>query len=297
MQPQDTTKVPTGLNLYNIAAHRAAKEVIYAYSTSFGLATRLLDKKLRPSVENIYALVRVADEIVDGSAHQAAEISPDLNPEEELAKFEQETYRAMQLGYSTNLIIHAFALTAREVGIQKDIVAPFFYSMRQDLNQKAHTQESFDTYVYGSAEVVGLMCLAVFVHGKSYSLEEKQKLVQGARALGSAFQKVNFLRDLEADFKRLDRSYFPDVNVNNFDEETKKRLVQDIDQDLMISAASLGLLPSSAKRAVTAAQLLFQELNQKIGTTSAQDLINTRISVNNLKKLALLIKAIMGAKP
>jgi phytoene/squalene synthetase len=121
--------------------------------------------------------------------------------------------------------------------------------------------------------------------------------VQGARALGSAFQKVNFLRDLEADFKRLDRSYFPDVNVNNFDEETKKRLVQNIDQDLKASAASLGLLPSSAKRAVTAAQLLFQELNQKIGTTSAQDLINTRISVNNLKKLALLFKAIMGAKP
>ena len=297
MESEDTTKVPTGLNLYNIAAHRAAKEVIYSYSTSFGLATRLLGRDLRPSVENIYALVRVADEIVDGSAHQAAQLSPEINPEEELNKFEQETYRAMQLGYSTNLIIHAFALTAREVGIQKDIVEPFFDSMRQDLNEKAHNQASFDSYVYGSAEVVGLMCLAVFVQGKNYSVEEKQKLVQGARALGSAFQKVNFLRDLQADFKRLGRSYFPGVNVANFDEETKKRLVADIDQDLKTSAASLGLLAKSARRAVTAAQLLFQELNQKIGTTSAQDLINTRISVSNLKKLALVIRAIMGARP
>lgn len=297
MEPQDTTKVPTGLNLYNIAAHRAAKEVIYSYSTSFGLATRLLDKKIRPSVENIYGLVRVADEIVDGSAHQAAELAPELNPEEELNKFEQETYRAMQLGYSTNLIIHAFAITARQAGIQKDIVEPFFYSMRQDLNQKAHTRESFDTYVYGSAEVVGLMCLAVFVKGRDYSMEEKQTLVRGARALGSAFQKVNFLRDLEADFKKLGRSYFPGVSVNSFDEATKQRLVADIDTDLRVSAASLGLLPSSARRAVTAAQLLFQELNQKIGTTSAQDLINTRISVNNFKKLALLFKAIIGVKP
>jgi phytoene/squalene synthetase len=297
VESQDTTKIPTGLTLYSQAAHRASKEVIYSYSTSFGMATRLLSKDIRHHVENIYALVRVADEIVDGSAADAAVSSPELDPEAELNSFEQETYRAMRLGFSTNLIIHAFAVTAREVGISKDIVEPFFYSMRQDLNETQHTQETFDTYVYGSAEVVGLMCLAAFVHGGSYSKEEKITLVKGARALGSAFQKVNFLRDLSADFKRLGRSYFPNVTVSNFDEQTKDRLVKDINQDLKLSALSLPLLPKSARAAVTAAQLLFTELNHKIGNTEATKLIETRISVGNFKKLSLVIKSFLGAKP
>ncbi len=297
MESQDTTKVPTGLALYSLAAHRASKEVIYSYSTSFGMATRLLAKDVRHHVENIYALVRVADEIVDGSAAEAQAKGAELDPESELNAFEQETYRAMQLGFSTNLIIHAFAITAREVGISKDIVEPFFYSMRQDLTEKEHDQASFDTYVYGSAEVVGLMCLAAFVHGGSYTKEEKVALVKGARALGSAFQKVNFLRDLSADFKRLGRSYFPNVNVSNFDEQTKARLVADINEDLKVSAQSLPLLPRSARAAVTAAQLLFTELNQTIGNTEAKKLIETRISVGNAKKLWLLAKSFLGAKP
>ncbi len=297
MESQDTTKVPTGLTLYSIAAHRASKEVIYSYSTSFGMATRLLSKDVRHHVENIYALVRVADEIVDGSAAEAKAKGAELDPEAELNAFEQETYRAMQLGFSTNLIIHAFAVTAREVGISKDIVEPFFYSMRQDLTETEHDQKSFDTYVYGSAEVVGLMCLAAFVHGGSYTKDEKVALVKGARALGSAFQKVNFLRDLSADFKRLGRSYFPNVNVSNFDEETKARLVKDINADLAISAQSLPLLPMSARPAVTAAQLLFTELNSKIGNTEAKKLIETRISVGNFRKLWLLAISFLGAKP
>ena len=297
MESQDTTKVPTGLALYSQAAHRASKEVIYSYSTSFGMATRLLSKDVRHHVENIYALVRVADEIVDGSAAEAQALGAQLDPEAELNAFEQETYRAMQLGFSTNLIIHAFAVTAREVGISKDIVEPFFYSMRQDLTETEHDQASFDKYVYGSAEVVGLMCLAAFVHGGSYTKDEKVALVKGARALGSAFQKVNFLRDLNADFKRLGRSYFPNVNVSNFDEATKDRLVADINQDLKVSALSLPLLPRSARAAVTAAQLLFAELNQAIGNTEAKKLIETRISVGNAKKLWLLAKSFLGAKP
>ena len=297
MESQDTTKVPTGLALYSQAAHRASKEVIYSYSTSFGMATRLLSKDVRHHVENIYALVRVADEIVDGSAAEAQALGAQLDPESELNAFEQETYRAMQLGFSTNLIIHAFAVTAREVGISKDIVEPFFYSMRQDLTETEHDQASFDKYVYGSAEVVGLMCLAAFVHGGSYTKDEKVALVKGARALGSAFQKVNFLRDLNADFKRLGRSYFPNVNVSNFDEATKDRLVADINQDLKVSALSLPLLPRSARAAVTAAQLLFAELNQAIGNTEAKKLIETRISVGNAKKLWLLAKSFLGAKP
>jgi phytoene/squalene synthetase len=293
---QDTTKVPTGLSLYTMAAQRAAREVIYSYSTSFGLATRLLGKNFQGHVENIYALVRVADEIVDGSAAQARELSKQVDPEQLLAEFEAETYRAMATGYSTNLIIHAFAQTARAVGIAKDIVEPFFYSMRQDLTEKEHDQASFEKYVYGSAEVVGLMCLQVFMSENKYTDDEKLRLTKGARALGSAFQKVNFLRDLAADFKRLGRSYFPGVDVNNFNEETKQRLVADIDKDLRVSAESLPLLPSSARRAVAAAQLLFTQLNRQISRTSAQELINRRISVGAPQKLALLIKAVMGVK-
>lgn len=279
-----------------MAAQRAAREVIYSYSTSFGLATRLLGKNFQGHVENIYALVRVADEIVDGSAAQARELSKQVDPEQLLAEFETETYRAMETGYSTNLIIHAFAQTARAVGIEKLIVEPFFYSMRQDLTEKEHDQASFEKYVYGSAEVVGLMCLQVFISGNQYTADEKLKLTKGARALGSAFQKVNFLRDLAADFKRLGRSYFPGVDVNNFNEETKQRLVADIDKDLRVSAESLPLLPSSARRAVAAAQLLFTKLNSQIGKTSAQELINRRISVGALQKIALLIRAVMGVK-
>ncbi len=233
---------------------------------------------------------------MDGSAAQARELSKQVDPEQLLAEFEAETYRAMETGYSTNLIIHAFAQTARAVGIAKDIVEPFFYSMRQDLTEKEHDQASFEKYVYGSAEVVGLMCLQVFMSGNQYTADEKLKLTKGARALGSAFQKVNFLRDLAADFKRLGRSYFPGVDVNNFNEETKQRLVADIDTDLRVSADSLPLLPSSARRAVAAAQLLFTQLNRQISKTSAQELINRRISVGAFQKIALLIRAVMGVK-
>ena len=293
MDRTDTTSVPTGIKLYTLAAHRASKEVIYSYSTSFGAATKLLPKNLRHHIENVYAMVRVADEIVDGSALEAGV----KDPEAELNAFEAETYKAMATGFSTNPILHSFAISAREVGISKDIVEPFFYSMRQDLTETEHTQASFEKYVYGSAEVVGLMCLAAFVQGQSYTQEQKKQLVLGARALGSAFQKVNFLRDLQADFKRLGRSYFPGVNVGSFDEATKQRLVADIDKDLAVSSAALPLLPRSARVAVTAAQMLFAELNRKIGNTSAEDLINTRISVSNFSKLGLVLRAYLGAKP
>jgi phytoene/squalene synthetase len=168
--------------------------------------------------------------------------------------------------------------------------------MRQDLSETVHTKESFEKYVYGSAEVVGLMCLAVFMAKGTYSPQEKDTLVRGARALGSAFQKVNFLRDLAADFKSLGRSYFPGVSVESFDEATKMSLVRDIDSDLAVSSASLNLLPSPAKRAVAAAQLLFESLNRQIEKTPASQLISRRVSVGRLQKLLLLAKAVLGAR-
>lgn len=294
MTRDDTTHQPTGLELYTLAAEKSAREVIYAYSTSFGLATKLISKPVRRHIENIYAMVRVADEIVDGSAAEAGRKSMLVDPATEIAEFEKETYRAMLSGYSTNLVLHAFATSAREVQIGKEIVEPFFDSMKADLTAREHDLDSFQKYVYGSAEVVGLMCLQAFLHGGDYSAQDRNTMYLGARALGSAFQKVNFLRDLSADFQKLGRSYFPEVNVASFDEATKHRLVADIAEDIAVARAAIVLLPRSAARAVAAATGLFSKLNSKIGNTAATKLIDTRISVPNWQKLVILVKSYLG---
>jgi phytoene/squalene synthetase len=291
----DTTKQPTGLDLYSQAAQKSAREVIYSYSTSFGMATRLIEPAIRKHIESIYAMVRVADEIVDGSAAEAATVESKLDPEREIENFEKECYQAMQLGYSTNLVLHAFGITAREVGIKKDIVKPFFDSMKMDLTDTEHDEQSFKKYVYGSAEVVGLMCLRAFIYDRKYTSEQLQIMNEGALALGSAFQKVNFLRDLSADFSKLGRSYFPNVNVGNFDEATKKRLVADIESELDKARNAIPLLPKTAARAVKAACELFGSLNKKIAKTDSSELINTRISVANGKKFLILAKSYLGA--
>ena len=282
----------TGLSLYTEAAQRASAEVIDTYSTSFGWASKLLGKAEQQPVRNIYALVRVADEIVDGAADEAHD-----DPAKLLDELEAETYRALDSGFSTNLVVHAFAHTAREVGIKRDIIEPFFHSMRMDLTEREHDQKSFDTYVYGSAEVVGLMCLKVFMVGRDYSKDERVTLIAGARALGAAFQKVNFLRDLSADFKKLGRSYFPGVNVATFDAATQARLIDDIEADLATSAKTLPLLPSGSRKAVAAAQMFFDALNERIRNTPAEVLIETRISVPNSQKLVILAKALSGVVP
>jgi phytoene/squalene synthetase len=214
-----------------------------------------------------------------------------------LDELEAETYRALASGFSTNLVVHAFAHTAREAGIKRDIIEPFFHSMRMDLTEREHDQKGFDTYVYGSAEVVGLMCLKVFMVGRDYTKEERVTLIAGARALGAAFQKVNFLRDLAADFKKLGRSYFPGVNVSSFDAATQIRLIEDIENDLAVSAQTLPLLPTGSRKAVAAAQMFFQALNERIRNTPAEVLIETRISVPNSQKLVILAKALLGVIP
>jgi len=281
---------------YTMAAIRASREVIASYSTSFGWATKLLKQPIRTQVQNIYGLVRVADEIVDGAA--AGALGDDrLEATSQLDKLEQETYKAMQLGFSTNLIVHAFAVTARETDLDRKHLEAFYHSMRMDLNKTRYDHKSFSTYVYGSAEVIGLMCLQTFIHDKELSLEQRETLRKGAQALGAAFQKVNFLRDLASDFEQLGRSYFPLVNVNTFNEETKVALVQDINNDLAVSAQSIKLIPKSARKAVISAQLLFTELNNKISATPAEELIRTRIRVSNLRKLVIILKALIGVTP
>lgn len=283
------------LALYNKVAERSASLVIRDYSTSFGMASRILSAGSRQHIDNVYALVRLADEVVDGVAVEAGLTSTAAG--DQLDALEVDTYSAMETGYSTNLIVHAFAKTAREVNIQRDIVQPFFTSMRMDLTDRVYSKESFDTYVYGSAEVVGLMCLAVFVRDDKPDAETARTLYNGARALGAAFQKVNFLRDLAADVDELGRSYFPGVTIATFSEEDKHRLCDDIADDLDAAARTIPLLPRDAARAVGLAHGLFARLNSRIRETPADVLKSTRIRVNDLEKLLIAARVfVRGGK-
>ena len=281
------------MSLYDSVAQQTASIVIRRYSTSFGLASRLLGPGVRQHVENIYALVRVADEIVDGSGTQAG--LDLLATGQALNALEAETGLAIELGFSSNLVVHAFALTARQTGFGSELTAPFFESMRTDLTETEHDQESFDRYVYGSAEVVGLMCLRAFVLNER--VDDLPALEDAARALGAAVQKVNFLRDLKADFDALGRSYFPGVSVESFDENDKNRLLDDIDADLATSASVLAQLPRSSRRAVALAQSLFAELSRRLRATPAAQLRSTRVRVPNPVKARLALGAASGRLP
>jgi len=279
------------LALYGAVAEEAATLVIRRYSTSFGLASRLLGPSVRQPVQNIYALVRVADEIVDGGAEEAG-----LDPATAgrlLDELEHDTERAMQQGYSSNLVVHAFAATARAGGFGAELTRPFFASMRMDLSATEHDQASFERYIYGSAEVVGLMCLRIFVRDtdRSYSDEQLATLETGARALGSAFQKVNFLRDLAADLTALGRSYFPGIDAAALTDAQKNELLDDIDRELGLAAATLPLLPSSSRRAVAAAQRLFAELSRRLRALPAASILTTRVRVPDPAKLRIALGA------
>jgi len=277
--------------LYDEVADQTARLVIRRYSTSFGMASRLLGVGIRQSVANIYALVRVADEIVDGGAEEAG--LDRAQARRMLDAYEAETELALAKGYSADLVVHAFARTARAAGFGSELTRPFFASMRADLSQTEHDDESFAAYVYGSAEVIGLMCLRVFVKDapRPHPADELATLESGARALGAAFQKVNFLRDLAADHDRLGRSYFPGIDVTRLTEDEKNRLLDDIDADLARAAVTLPLLPRSSRRAVALAHGLFAELSRRLRRTPADVLIRTRVRVPDPVKLRIALGA------
>ena len=280
----------TPLDLYGRAAEEAAGVVLRRYSSSFGLASRLLSRRNRVDVQNIYALVRVADEIVDGVAASAG-LGAD-GVAHALDELEADVHRALRTGYSSNLIVHAFARTARRTGFGSELTAPFFASMRADLTETEHTPESFAAYVYGSAEVVGLMCLAAFLDGRPAS----ERLERGARALGAAFQKVNFLRDLSSDFGSLGRSYFPGVRVEEFDEDVKNRLLDDLDRDLAEAADALPALPADSRAAVAVAHGLFAELSRRLRETPAERIATERVSVPQAVKLRIVAAGVARAR-
>lgn len=280
---------------YTAAATASSAVVIRRYSTSFGLACRLLDPALRSEIENIYALVRLADEVVDGAAMGAGLRTAAVL--EQLDVLEGETYAALDLGYSTNLVVHAFVQTARRAGIGRDLVTPFFASMRRDCDPRAHSGESLGEYIYGSAEVVGLMCLRVFLTGVHVTAEERSTMVESARRLGAAFQKVNFLRDLGQDTAQLGRQYFPAVEPRHLHERQKAALVAELRADLDASLPGLSLLPHSSRRAVALAHAIFSELARRIEACPADLLVTRRVSVPPATKARLAVLVLCGFVP
>ena len=283
---------PTNLSLYTRVSRRAAAVIISEYSSSFGMAANLLSPRYRGGVRDIYGLVRVADEIVDGAAEQAG-LTRDQQ-QAVLDGLEADTESAIETGYSANIIVHAFARCARDAGIGTQLTRPFFASMRRDLHPGDFTDDELREYIYGSAEVVGLMCLALFLRDQSLSDEERQRLENGARHLGSAFQKINFLRDLAVDYAQLGRRYFPGIDPENVTEAEKDALVTDIEQDLAVAAATIEALPAGCRRAVRAAYLLFAGLTLKLRETPAALLVSSRVRVTTPAKLRLVARAMMG---
>lgn len=279
----------TGLALYTLAAQKSSARIIREYSTSFGMATSLLHTSLRPQIENIYGLVRIADEIVDGAAAQAGIDAAGQHAL--LNSLEHETHEATLRGYSTNIVVHSFAETARTVGIGSALTEPFFASMRRDLDPSRFTPEQVNDYIYGSAEVIGLMCLRVFLHDTGCTSELRGRLEHGAQRLGAAFQKINFLRDLSADWDGLHRNYFPTIDPTALTETEKLELLDDVYDDLDEAAAVIPQLPANCRVAITAAHGLFAELTDRIRRTPAAALLQTRIGVPTSVKLRILLRA------
>ncbi|WP_338087873.1 phytoene/squalene synthase family protein [Nocardioides lijunqiniae] len=281
-----------GHTLYDAVSERSAAMVIRRYSSSFGLASLLLGQPVRTHVRNAYALVRVADEIVDNPDPGLRRESRDLM----LTALQDDVHQSLRTGYSPNLTVHAFAATASACGIGADLVDPFFASMRMDLDTTVHTPESFERYVYGSAEVVGLMCLRVFLAREPARDRDYARLARGAQRLGAAFQKLNFLRDLAEDHDTLHRCYFPGLDVDRFDDTDRDRILDDIDTDLDAADAVIPELPGGSRRAVRVAHATFAELAARLRATPADRIRRTRVRVPDPVKMRVMAGALYGRR-
>jgi phytoene synthase len=266
------------MELYDKVAFNLSKSLTLAYSTSFSLSTRLFPLDVRKHIYAIYGLVRIADEIVD--TYKGSDAKKLLDD------FENEIYRTIKSGYSTNPIIHAFGITARTYSIERNLIRPFFISMAMDLDAFVYTNASFKDYVYGSAEVVGLMCLKVFCNG---DVKKVKKLTPGARALGSAYQKVNFLRDIASDKNELGRLYFPGYTFESFDEKAKQYVIEDIKNDFDKASLAIKELPKDIRIPVHMSYTYYSKLLDRIHNTPISTLKIRRVRINNFSKLRLLI--------
>jgi|TARA_B100000768_G_C11262709_1_gene369529 phytoene/squalene synthetase len=267
--------------LFDNVSEVCSKVVTESYSTSFSLATKMLSPSIRQDIYNIYGFVRFADEIVD-SFH-------DYNKEELLNNFEKELNYALTNKISLNPILNSFQKTVNKYNIDNCLINAFLKSMRWDLDKNIYLNKSeFDEYIYGSADVVGLMCLKVFVEGNEKLYVD---LKVPAMALGSAFQKVNFLRDLKADYEGLNRSYFPDLNIENFDEISKEKILVDIENDFSEALKGIFNLPRSARFGVYTAYKYYLKLLKKLKKTPPIKIKSTRIRVPNYQKMNVLARS------
>ncbi|PHX61969.1 MAG: phytoene synthase [Flavobacteriales bacterium] len=266
--------------LFDSVSFACSVKVTKAYSTSFSSAVKMLAPTIRQDIYNIYGFVRFADEIVD-SFH-------DYNKEILFNKFEKELEDAIQDKISLNPILNSFQHTVNKYNISQDLIGAFMKSMKLDLvKQEYKTTEEYHDYIYGSADVVGLMCLMVFVNGDEKKYEE---LKDSAMKLGSAFQKVNFLRDLKADFEGLNRTYFPNTDLNMLTETSKKEIIDDIEADFKMAYEGILRLPIEAKFGVYTAYRYYKRLLKRLKTTPSTEIKNTRIRVPDYEKAELLAR-------
>ena len=273
--------------LFDQVSFDTSKLVTKKYSTSFSLAVKMLSPTIRSAIYNIYGFVRFADEIVD-TFH-------DYKKEELLDDFEKEYYKALENGISLNPILNSFQATVKRYNITDDLVKSFLKSMRADLSKTAYeTQEEYNEYIYGSADVVGLMCLKVFVDGDD---EKYNELKNAAMRWGSAFQKVNFLRDLKDDFELLNRSYFPNVDLTSLDTESKHLIIQEIEDDFDF-AFNHGILklPVEAKFGVYMAYRYYRRLLKKLNSVPSSEIIETRVRISDPMKINLLARSYVKYK-
>lgn len=269
--------------LYDKSSFKCSKVITRSYSTSFSLAVNLLAPSIREAIHSIYGFVRVADEIVD-SFHS-------FDKESLLDQFELEYYTAYESGISLNPIVNSFQSTVRQYNIDDELVAAFLQSMRWDLEKKDYNSvEDYEKYIYGSADVVGLMCLKVFVGGDKQRYDE---LKEPAMRLGSAFQKVNFLRDLKDDIEVLNRSYFPGINLRALDKESKQKIVQEIEEDFREAYLGIKKLPMEARLGVYTAYIYYRQLLNKLKRTPSEKIMDTRIRISNPLKISLLAKSFL----
>lgn len=267
----------TQKNIFDLVSIGTSRLTTRRYSTSFSLGIRCLERDLRDPIYAIYGFVRFADEIVDTfHAHNKREL---------LARFKDDTARAIREKISLNPILHSFQQTVNQYQIDQELIALFFRSMEMDLSEKKYDQRGFEEYVLGSAEVVGLMCLRVFCRGNN---QEYEHLTPYAKKLGAAFQKINFLRDLNADFSGMGRTYFPNLAAHEFNEQTKKQIELDIEADFDMGYTGIKMLPRSARFGVYIAYLYYRALFNKIRNTPPEHIMKARIRIRNRHKLSLL---------
>jgi phytoene/squalene synthetase len=268
------------IELYHKISVDASKNITQLYSTSFSMGIKLLDKNIHDAIFSIYGFVRVADEIVD-TFH-------DYPKSEMLQEFKEETYKALDRKISVNPILHAFQMVVNKYSINRNLIDKFLLSMEQDLNDIQYSSAGYKEYIVGSAEVVGLMCLKVFVNGDN---DLYSKLEEPARKLGAAFQKINFLRDVKADYQELGRTYFPGVDLEQFTPDEKLKIEEDIQNDFECALEGIIKLPSSSRLGVYVAYRYYFSLFKKIKKVSSDRLMEERIRVPNTKKLLITFKS------